>query len=228
MPLITVKVEEKLKNEAGDVLEELGLDIPTAVRMYLKAVVREQGLPISLTLAKNAPCACTCENADVEEDEAEEAIEEAIEDGDDLIDAELIINESAPEAEPQAAPEEEEPKTERAAKKARAEKFIGLICSVPAGTLTRWGDMEDYLTKKTGKEITRPQPFRWPKVTADGEEIPYWRVISDRGAVRGDKMIEKEVQEAKLAEEGHGFVPAGHGKFSGIKVENYKDKLMKF
>ncbi|MBQ3859440.1 MAG: type II toxin-antitoxin system RelB/DinJ family antitoxin, partial [Clostridia bacterium] len=52
MPIITVKVEDALKDQAASVLDELGLDLPTAIRMYLKALVRENGVPISTKLPK--------------------------------------------------------------------------------------------------------------------------------------------------------------------------------
>ena len=36
MPIITIRIEDDLRNNASSVLDALGLDIPTAVRMYLK------------------------------------------------------------------------------------------------------------------------------------------------------------------------------------------------
>ena len=48
--LLTVKVDDELKNQVSTVLEELGLDAPTAIRMYLKSIVRENGLPIETKL----------------------------------------------------------------------------------------------------------------------------------------------------------------------------------
>ena len=51
MSVVTIKVDEALKNSAAAVLDELGLDLPTAIRMYLKSVVRENGLPISTKLS---------------------------------------------------------------------------------------------------------------------------------------------------------------------------------
>ena len=58
------------------------------------------------------------------------------------------------------------------------------------------------------------------------EEIPYWRIVGERGAVRGDKMIEQNVQEEKLTAEGHTFEATGHDRFAGIKVTDYKAKLV--
>ena len=149
---------------------------------------------------------------------------------------------AAPEAEAAASEEPavtEEPVTEeaaepavvidydtRAGRKAIAQLFINEILSVPAGSLTRWSDMEAKLSAAYGTEVKRPASIRWPATTEAGEAIPYWRIVGERGAVRGDKMIEQSVQEEKLKVEGHEFVNAGHGIFSGIKVEGYKEKLV--
>lgn len=47
---IQVRVEEELKNEANDILEALGISMPVAIRMFLKRIVLEQGLPFDVTL----------------------------------------------------------------------------------------------------------------------------------------------------------------------------------
>lgn len=50
--LIQFRVDEQLKKEATTILDELGLDLPTGMRMFLKRVVLEQGLPFATTLPK--------------------------------------------------------------------------------------------------------------------------------------------------------------------------------
>ncbi len=50
--LVQLRVNEKLKQDAVEVLNKLGIDIPTAVRMFLQRVVWEQGLPFSTSLCK--------------------------------------------------------------------------------------------------------------------------------------------------------------------------------
>lgn len=47
---IQVRVDNNLKKDATDVLEEIGMDIPTAVRMFLKKIVLERGLPFDTKL----------------------------------------------------------------------------------------------------------------------------------------------------------------------------------
>ena len=214
MPIITVKVEDALKNQAASVLDELGLDLPTAIRMYLKALVRENGVPINTKLTKNQNVAPAVPAAP----EAEEPVEEAV-----------PVEEEKPVAvdEPKVA----EPAviidyTTKNGRKAISKLFIDAICAVPEGKLTRWKDMEAKLSAAYGMEVTRPQNIRWPATKDDGTEIPYWRIVGERGAVRGDKMIDMDVQKEKLTAEGHAFESAGHGIFTGIKVEGYKEKLV--
>ena len=46
---ITVRVEDKLKKEAGDVFKEVGMDMSTAITIYLKQGVRTNGIPFPVT-----------------------------------------------------------------------------------------------------------------------------------------------------------------------------------
>ena len=147
MAVITIKVDEALKDRSAAVLEELGLDLPTAIRMYLKSVVRENGLPISTKLPSPV-CVCAeapaaeetpAEEAPAEEAPAEEApavlldeeAEQALEE-DDLID-DVAAEEKAPAKEPAVVIDYET----RAGRKAVAALFMDTILSVPAGQLTR-------------------------------------------------------------------------------------------
>lgn len=50
--LIQVRVEESLKDEAAQVFEKLGIDTSTAVRMFLKRSIMENGIPFRMTLPK--------------------------------------------------------------------------------------------------------------------------------------------------------------------------------
>lgn len=48
MPTTTMRIEPRLKEESSQVLEDLGLTLSGAVAIFLKAVVREQGLPFEV------------------------------------------------------------------------------------------------------------------------------------------------------------------------------------
>lgn len=45
MSHISIRLEEKTKKEAAETLASLGLDMSTAVKLFLQQVVIEQGLP---------------------------------------------------------------------------------------------------------------------------------------------------------------------------------------
>lgn len=48
-----LRIDENLKNEASEVFENLGMDLPTAIRIFLRKSVMEDGMPFEL---KNKRC----------------------------------------------------------------------------------------------------------------------------------------------------------------------------
>ena len=48
--LVQVRVDEKLKEDVTTIYEELGMDLPTAIRIFLKRSVQEKGIPFSMKL----------------------------------------------------------------------------------------------------------------------------------------------------------------------------------
>ena len=193
MAVVTVKLDETLKNDASSVLEGLGLDLSSAVRLCLEAIVSERGIPFAATLSAARPAA------------------------------------ARPASPSPAVPGRAVKKPQAAAKVSDGpEAFIDLICSVPVGSLTRWTDMEAFLSGKYGREIRCPERADWPKMREGKLAIPYWRVVSERGAVKEDAACSKELREQMLTAEGHALVPSREGSFGGVKVEGYKDKLVQF
>lgn len=49
--LVQIRVDEDLKNEATDIFERLGLDLPTAIRIFLKKSVEERGIPFDMKVS---------------------------------------------------------------------------------------------------------------------------------------------------------------------------------
>lgn len=47
MGVLQVRVDDELKNQAAELLEKEGLDLSTAVRMFLKKVILEEGFPFN-------------------------------------------------------------------------------------------------------------------------------------------------------------------------------------
>ncbi|MCQ2409715.1 MAG: type II toxin-antitoxin system RelB/DinJ family antitoxin [Clostridia bacterium] len=50
MATINIRVDEKLKKESERIFEELGLGMTSAMTIFLKAVVRNNGIPFSLEI----------------------------------------------------------------------------------------------------------------------------------------------------------------------------------
>ena len=51
--ILQVRVEEVLKRDAMKVLDKIGIDMPTAIRVFLKRIVAEDGIPFNINLPKD-------------------------------------------------------------------------------------------------------------------------------------------------------------------------------
>lgn len=51
--LVQVRIDEELKNQAAAVYDALGIDLSTAVRMFLKRSVLVNGIPFDMTLPES-------------------------------------------------------------------------------------------------------------------------------------------------------------------------------
>lgn len=49
-PTTTMRLDPELKDEALRILEPLGLNLTSAVNIFLKAVIREKGLPFDVKM----------------------------------------------------------------------------------------------------------------------------------------------------------------------------------
>ena len=49
-PATTIRLDQELKDEAMRILEPLGLNMTSAVTIFLKAIVREKGLPFEVKM----------------------------------------------------------------------------------------------------------------------------------------------------------------------------------
>ena len=52
IPATTIRIEPEVKKEATVILDELGLSMSTAVNAFLKALVREGGMPFEMKVKK--------------------------------------------------------------------------------------------------------------------------------------------------------------------------------
>lgn len=51
--IVQFRVDDDLKEEASVVFEKLGIDLSTALRMFLKRTVLENGIPFPMTLQRD-------------------------------------------------------------------------------------------------------------------------------------------------------------------------------
>ena len=56
-PVTNVRIDPDLKEQTNAVFEELGLTLSTAVNVFLRAVVREGGMPFDVKLARTGDSA---------------------------------------------------------------------------------------------------------------------------------------------------------------------------
>ena len=54
IPATTIRIEPEVKKEATVILDELGLSMSTAVNAFLKALVREGGMPFEMKVTTPA------------------------------------------------------------------------------------------------------------------------------------------------------------------------------
>ena len=65
MATINIRVDDKLKKQAESVLEEIGLSMTSALTIFLKAVVRKNGIPFTLEIANKETLGALKEAEDI-------------------------------------------------------------------------------------------------------------------------------------------------------------------
>ena len=53
MKTLQIRIPEQLRADADSVLADMGLDLPTAVRLYLAKIVQTRSIPFSLEASPN-------------------------------------------------------------------------------------------------------------------------------------------------------------------------------
>ena len=51
--LVQFRIDETAKMQAADICERLGIDLPTAMRMFVSRLILENGIPFSMKLDEN-------------------------------------------------------------------------------------------------------------------------------------------------------------------------------
>ncbi len=71
--LLQLKVDAKLKKKADDLFFNLGLDTPTAIRMFLRRSIMHNGIPFDVIFEKNEKECPLCKNISFKETSFNEA-----------------------------------------------------------------------------------------------------------------------------------------------------------
>lgn len=220
--IIQVRVDQELKEQAAVVFDSLGIDIPTAVRMFFKATVRMQGLPFSTALNSTAPINVFSTDEGMTIGGRHFSAEEtaaftewarknlAYEAPGDIDDTETIV----------VLPLEY-------GRDIPAAMYTQLVAKVPAGSVTCWKHIYDFLGKVYNRQV-QGQPDRpLPRVDTNGDMIPYWRVVSKNGVLGEYYAGSKEHQREQLLREGVPVVQRG-SVVGSYKVEDYKVHMFNF
>lgn len=109
--------------------------------------------------------------------------------------------------------------------------YINLLRAVPKGRLTRYVDIENYVRKQLNAEnieftCDALETLKIFECYAQGE-IPFWRVVSERGFLTDTLNCSRDRQEKLLDEERFTITKCGTANRS-LRVENYKDYLFDF
>lgn len=62
--LIQIRIDENIKKDADALFSDLGLDTPTAIRIFLNQAIRRHGLPFDVSLSPSAETIAAMEEAD--------------------------------------------------------------------------------------------------------------------------------------------------------------------
>lgn len=202
--MLQVRIDNKLKEEAAAVFEQIGIDIPTAVRMFFKAAVREQRLPFSTDVSA----------ASKEKTDAEKL---------------MAIMKSMVLYEPPIMGDDAEVIAVLPLEYGQvpASMFVQLVTKVPAGKITCWEDVFKALGEIYGMEVKSLPNKTLPNIDSNSDFIPYWRVVSNRGILGTGRGGGKEHQRESLLKEGVPVVQRGNVQGS-YKVENYRDYMFDF
>ncbi len=192
--IIRVKVDRELKEQATDILDQIGISIPVAVRMFLKATVREKGLPI-LTKAAWKPS---------DEEQQVEYIRNRL-----LYQAPLHSDSETVALLP----------LERG-KRIPAAMYVQLVTKVPEGKLTCWEDLFAFLEKLYNVANVDFPERSLPLSSVDGD-IPYWRIVSKYGVLEDGRGGSRETQKEFLIKEHIPVVQRGN-MLGSYRVKDYK------
>jgi DNA-damage-inducible protein J len=55
MAQVNIRIDDTLKDQADSLFEELGMNMSTAVNVFIRQTLRERGIPFAITVAESEP-----------------------------------------------------------------------------------------------------------------------------------------------------------------------------
>lgn len=202
--MIQIRVDSQLKEDAAEVFERIGIDIPTAVRMFFKAAVREQRLPFSTNVAEVQKVS--------EADKLMEYFKGMV-----MYEPPIIGDDESCVA---VMPLEN-------GRDIPSAMYVQLLMKVPVGRITCWEDIFAFLGKIYGRQVSGFPDRPLPHIDTERKQIPYWRVVSSKGVLGDGRGGSKESQKEQLIKEGIPVIQRGSIEGS-YRVENYKEYMFDF
>lgn len=199
--ILQIRVDNDLKAQASEVFEQLGIDIPTAVRMFFKAVIREQGLPFETKVRNNT----------MESEQFMTFMKNFVMYQPPLSSDEDTIAVLPLESDGAIPPA----------------MYVQLVTKVPAGKITSWEDIFATLGHLYGREVKNLPDRTLPYMDEKTDLIPYWRIVSSQGVLMDGKGGTRAHQKEELLNEGIPVVQRG-SRAGSYEVDNYKDYMFDF
>ena len=202
--IIQVRVDTELKEQVAEIYDRIGIDIPTAVRMFFKATVRDDDLPFNTKGRTEA----TKGSSDAEK------LMEYVK-GIMMYDPPLASSGDTIAVLPLENGFE-----------IPAAMYVQMVAVVSEGKITCWEDIFSFLGKLYNKEVGYPKRAL-PRIDTANRSIPYWRVVSKQGVLGDGRGGSRETQKEILLKEGIPIIQRGSIKGS-YKVQNYKEYMFNY
>ena len=196
------QIDEELMQEAEKVYKELGIDLTTAFRIFLRASIREQGLPIRPGIGRDH---------EKSTDGREQEIFTVTAYSGSIFDDDEAIVEIMPLRNRQIPPE----------------MYVQLIRKIPKGKVSCMENITAYLEKLYGLKADDYPDLSYARMMFSKPPVPVWRVVSRHGVLFETMFCSREAQKESLERDGVPIVQRGNIEGS-YKVENYKDYMFDF
>lgn len=201
--IMHIRIDKDLKDQALIVLDDMGMDIPTAFRMFLKATIREGRIPFDIKTSINQPESYSDKLAQCVKSKM---IYEPLPSDNENVVVLMPLDFSGAVS---------------------PHMYVQLLRKIPRGMITRWEDMNDYISKIYNLKSIPRVSDTFPYIDSNNNDLPYWKIVSQTGVLFSSTLCDKDKQKEMLKKEGIEIVQRG-SKEDSYKVKDYKSLLFDF